>query len=139
MLRAIRVGAAGYVLKWDEDPSRLIAAVREALSGESPMDERLAGRLLKRLAAEGANPDGRSTVQAGRNEPKKDPTVSLTPTELEVLGRVVEGKTNRLIAQELHMSLSTVKRHLERIASKLGVSDRTQVAVKAVELRLLTE
>ena len=51
MLRAIGAGAAGYVLKGD-DPSRLIAAVREALSGEFPMDQRLAGRLLRRLAAE---------------------------------------------------------------------------------------
>jgi len=52
---------------------------------------------------------------------------------------VVAGKTNRIIAQELHMSLSTVKRHLERVASKLGVSDRTQVAVKAIEMGLLPE
>jgi DNA-binding NarL/FixJ family response regulator len=51
MLRAIRAGAAGYVLKGD-DPWRLIAAVRQALSGDSPMDQRLAGRLLRRLAAE---------------------------------------------------------------------------------------
>jgi DNA-binding NarL/FixJ family response regulator len=56
-----------------------------------------------------------------------------------VLGRVVAGKTNRLIAQELHISLSTVKRHLERIVTKLDVSDRTQAAVKAIELGLLPE
>jgi DNA-binding NarL/FixJ family response regulator len=135
MLRAIGAGAAGYVLKGD-DPSRLIAAVREALSGEFPMDQRLAGRLLRRLAAEESPPDYLASATEGRG-PKQPPTISLTPRELEVLGRVVAGKTNRLIAQELHMSLSTVKRHLERIVTKLGVSDRTQAAVKAIELGLL--
>jgi two-component system, NarL family, response regulator LiaR len=137
MLRAIRAGAAGYVLKGD-DPSRLIAAVREALSGESPMDQRLAGRLLRRLAAE-ESPADRSTPATQRQGPKQAPTVSLTPREQEVLSHVVAGKTNRLIAQELHISLSTMKRHLERIVSKLGVSDRTQAAVKAIELGLLPE
>lgn len=133
MLRAIKAGAAGYVLKGD-DPLRLVAAVREALGGESPMDPRLAARLLRRLAAEETSPD-RPVHEA----PKAAAPVPLTPRELEVLGRVVAGKTNRLIAQELHVSLSTVKRHLERVCSKLGVSDRTQAAVKAIELGLLYE
>ena len=62
---------------------------------------------------------------------------SLTPRELGVLRSLATGKTNRQIAHELHLSLSTVKRHLERIISKLGVSDRTQAAVKAVELGLI--
>ena len=137
MLEAIRAGAAGYVLKGD-DPLRLVSAVREALSGESPMDPRLAARLLRRLAAEGRSPDGRPEPEKERAAPRR-PAVSLTPRELEVLGRVVAGKTNRLIAQELHMSLSTVKRHLERVVSKLGVSDRTQAAVRAIELGLLPE
>ncbi len=134
MLRAVRAGAAGYVLK-GEDPLHLIAAVREALGGESPMDPRLAGRLLRRLAAEVQSPDGRGEEEA----PKATPTISLTPRETEVLSRVVAGQTNRAIAQELHMSLSTMKRHLERVVNKLGVSDRTQAAVKAIELGLLPE
>jgi DNA-binding NarL/FixJ family response regulator len=54
----------------------------------------------------------------------------LTPRETEILGHIASGKTNRQIAQELHLSRSTVKRHLEHILSKLGVSDRTQAAVK---------
>jgi DNA-binding NarL/FixJ family response regulator len=47
------------------------------------------------------------------------------------------GKTNRQISQELHLSLSTVKGYLERLISKLGVSDRTQAAVKDIELGLI--
>jgi DNA-binding NarL/FixJ family response regulator len=52
---------------------------------------------------------------------------------------VAEDKTNRLIAKELHMSLSTTKRHLERVISKLGVADRTQAAIKATESRAREE
>ena len=63
---------------------------------------------------------------------------ALTPREMEVLSRIALGETNRQIAEELHISLSTVKRHLERILSKLGVSDRTQAAVKAIEIGLRT-
>jgi DNA-binding NarL/FixJ family response regulator len=56
-----------------------------------------------------------------------------------VLRRLTVGKTNHQIAKELHLSLSTIKGHLERLINKLGVSDRTQAAVKAVELALLPE
>ncbi len=120
----------------------LLGSVREALAGESPMDPRLAGRLLRRLAheEEEANPDGSSPQATPRGEePTGPPLPSLSPRELEVLGHLVAGKTNRQIAQALHMSLSTVKRHLERVTSKLDVSDRTQAAVKAIELGLLPE
>jgi DNA-binding NarL/FixJ family response regulator len=61
----------------------------------------------------------------------------LTPRETEVLARLASGKTNRQIAKELHVSLSTVKRHIEHILPKLKVSDRTQAAVKAREMGLL--
>ena len=144
MLGAVRAGAAGYVLK-SEKPDRLVAAVRGTLSGESPMDAGLAGRLVRRLAAEGESADGRAGSAregAGEEPPAPVPGAAsgpaLTPRELQVLGRVVAGKTNRAIAQELHMSLSTVKRHLERVVRKLGVSDRTQAAVRASELGMLS-
>ena len=138
ILKAIRAGAAGFVLK-GENPGHLIAAVREVLEGEFPMDRGLATRLLRRLAVEERSPDRMPDTALERDATKSSPPVSLSPRELEVLSRVVEGKTNRLIAQELHMSLSTVKRHLERVASKLGVSDRTQIAVKAIEMGLLPQ
>jgi DNA-binding NarL/FixJ family response regulator len=138
MLRAIRAGAVGYFLK-GEDPTLLIGAVREALEGESPMDPRLAGRLLRRLAAEEVNPNASPTRAANEEGPKDTLLPSLSARELEVLRHLVSGEANRRIAQELHVSLSTVKRHLERITSKLGVSDRTQAAVKAIELGLLPE
>jgi DNA-binding NarL/FixJ family response regulator len=139
LMEAVRAGAAGYVLH-SAEPARLLEAVRAVMSGETPLDHGLAMRLLRQLAArEPTSPQKRHELESEGGPSRDAPAVSLSHRELEVLRCVVEGKTNRLIAQELHMSLSTVKRHLERIASKLGVSDRTQVAVKAVELRLLTE
>ncbi len=61
----------------------------------------------------------------------------LTPRELEVLRLVAEGKTNAEIGQSLFVSVGTVKVHVERIIDKLGVSDRTQAAVRAVEFGYL--
>lgn len=127
LLEAIRAGAAGYVLKTAR-PAELIGAIRGTLAGESPVDQELVMKLVRRLAGEGRR----------RAEPRhrSNSSPSLTPRELEVLRCLTEGKTNRQISEGLHLSLSTVKRHLERIIAKLEVSDRTQAAVKAVELGL---
>ena len=129
LLDAIRAGAAGYVLK-GVGPDELVGVARATLGGESPVDQELVMRLVRRLAEEADPPPEPSAAR--REEPG-----SLTPRELGVLRSLATGKTNRQIAHELHLSLSTVKRHLERIISKLGVSDRTQAAVKAVELGLI--
>ncbi len=61
---------------------------------------------------------------------------ALTPRELEVLGLLAQGKSNPQIAQELVISKATAKTHVERIIGKLGVSDRTQAALRAIELGL---
>jgi two-component system, NarL family, response regulator LiaR len=132
LLEAVRAGAAGYVLKTAR-PGDLLAAVRGTLAGESPLDQELVMKLVRRLAEE-------DRPQAEPRSPhisRGDPDLSLTSRELEILQRLAEGKTNRQISEDLHLSLSTVKRHLERIISKLEVSDRTQAAVKAVELGLI--
>jgi DNA-binding NarL/FixJ family response regulator len=126
LLEALRVGAAGFVLK-DANRREVVAAVRQVLNGESPLDPKLAAQLIHRLA--------------GQIPPKEQPARHgdhLTQRELEVLRLVAEGKTNHDIAQTLFVSVGTVKVHVERIIDKLGVSDRTQAAVRAVELGYLT-
>lgn len=134
LLDAIRAGAAGYVLK-EATRRELLGAVRGVLGGESPLDQELSARLLRRLAAgDGSRPHPPPEPPGERQE---SPAGSLTARELDVLALLATGKTNRQIARELHLSLSTVKGHLERLISKLGVSDRTQAAVKAVERGLL--
>jgi len=65
------------------------------------------------------------------------PPGRLSQREREVLQLLTQGQTNREIAQHLFLSVSTVKIHVEHILAKLGVSDRTQAAVRAIELGLL--
>lgn len=129
LLEALRVGAAGYVLK-EATREQVISAVRRVRDGESPLDAELAARLLRRLAAE-------VKVHAPLRTGGKSSPESLTPRELEVLGYTKLGLTNRQISRELSISPGTVKRHIEHIIAKLGVSDRTQAVVRALELGLL--
>ena len=134
MLEAIKSGAAGYVLK-DASWEDLTTSVRRALSGDFPMDPDVAGRLLQRLARETPQQPGADHTGAGGPAGRlSDP---LTPRELEVLQRLTLGRTNSGIAQDLTISVGTAKTHVQRVIRKLGVSDRTQAAVRAVELRLV--
>ena len=131
LLEALKAGAAGYVLK-DAPQEEIIEAVRRISNGESPMDPELAARLLRRLANEGeVQGVARSSNRAAEE------TESLTPRELEVLGLMKLGRTNRGIAADLVISLGTAKNHVEHIMAKLRVSDRTQAVVKALELGIL--
>lgn len=127
LLEALNAGAAGYVLK-DAPADRLISAVHRTLNGESPLNQELATRLLRRLAEE------------KQQEPYSSPSThreplgeALTPRETEVLSLLTTGQTNQQIAQTLTISKGTAKVHVERIIRKLGVSDRTQAAVRAIE------
>jgi two-component system response regulator DegU len=130
LLEALKAGAAGYVLK-DAPRDEVVAAVRRVREGESPLDPELAARLLRRLASEGA---GRGEARGRRGQAPMD---VLTPRELEVMGLMRLGRTNRQIAQDLVISLGTAKNHVEHIIAKLGVSDRTQAVVRALELGIL--
>lgn len=131
LFEALKVGAAGYVLK-DAPQEEIIEAVRRVRNGESPMDPELAARLLRRLASEGEMRRGRHS-----SDGTADDVYYLTPRELEVLGLMKLGLTNRQIAADLVISLGTAKNHVEHIIAKLGVSDRTQAVVKALELGIL--
>jgi two-component system, NarL family, response regulator LiaR len=167
LFEAVKAGAAGYVLK-DASGERLLSAVRRTLEGESPLNQELAMRLLKRLARESRSEGG--SGRASREPPEEadgegdEPQAthpvatrsgahqagsggsaqsggatqieSLTPREVEVLKLLSQGQTNPQIAQNLLFSVSTVKAQVRSILSKLGVSDRTQAAVRAIESRL---
>ena len=123
LLEALKAGTAGYLFK-DVTQNELISAVWQVLRGESMLDKELMLRLFKRLASQSSD---QSELHS----------VGLSPREREVLQLLVRGQTNRGIAQNLMVSVSTVKIHVEHILAKLGVSDRTQAAVRAIELGLL--
>jgi len=135
LFEAIKAGAAGYVLKNATKP-QLSDSIRRTLGGESPLNQELAMEMLRRFALEEESPTERPPKP---EEPSRQPLdESMTDRELEVLPLLASGLTNREIARRLMISPGTVKHHVRHIASKLGVSDRTQAAVRAVELGLLT-
>lgn len=118
LVNAVKVGAAGYVLK-DASRNEVIASIRRVLEGE---------RLL------GACSTAARQRTAGMLEPGVD---LLTPREQDVLRLLARGQTNREIAGNLGIGVGTVKIHVQHIISKLGASDRTHAAVRAMELGYL--
>ena len=135
LLEAIGAGAAGYVLK-GAPVSRLIGAIRRALGGEIPLDQELAARLIRGLSERKAT-DARRGQPAGASVAPRPPAEPLTRREIEVLGLVAQGRSNPQIARELVIAGPTAKTHVQHIISKLGASDRTQAAVRGIELGLV--
>jgi two-component system, NarL family, response regulator LiaR len=134
LLEALRAGACGYVLK-DAPRGAVLGAVRQARDGGAPLDPRLTARLARQLADEGRGaPNRPAGTQNGRAGTATEP---LTAREVEVLRLLARGRTNRQIARDLMFSVHTVKAHVRRILAKLGASDRTEAAVRAMELGLL--
>jgi PAS domain S-box-containing protein len=124
--------------------SYVLAIVRDIT--ERNRTQEFAAQLLRHLSGEemAASSDGPEALLPDiSHEPRvalaEVQTVDLTPREQEALRWLALGKTNRQIAKEMLVSLSSVKAYVVRIIEKLGVSDRTQAAVRAVELGLLPE
>ena len=118
--RAIESGAAGYVLK-GAGRRELLSAVRAVRAGEAVIDP----ALLRDLAGAEATPAG---------SVRRD---SLSPLELDVLRGIVDGLTNREIAERMRWSVATAKKYVQRVLDKMGATDRTQAAVAALRARLL--
>jgi two-component system, NarL family, response regulator LiaR len=125
LLPALEAGAAGYLLK-NSQPTELARAVRAAQAGEAIIDPTAAARLVNVLSGSG---------QGRRGATRLD---QLTDREREVLGLIAQGRANKRIALELGISEKTVKNHVGHVLAKLGVTDRTQAAVLAVQEGLLT-
>ena len=123
LIEALKAGAAGFLLK-DITQPEVITSIRSVLRRESLLNSEVVVRMLGHLYGE----------TSSREEllPKQ-----LSEREYEVLRLLVQGKTNPEIAQQLTISVGTVKIHVEHILAKLGVSDRTQAAVRATQLGLL--
>jgi DNA-binding NarL/FixJ family response regulator len=139
LAEALEAGAAGYVLK-TAHPQEIEDAIHRALDGESPLNQELAKELLVRLMKQAQTAHRPSDLAPegspfGEERPESSSALrTLSQRELDVLGLVAQGKTNQQISKELLVSVSTVKKHVRQVISKLGISDRTQAAVKALEL-----
>jgi NarL family two-component system response regulator LiaR len=125
LLPALEAGAAGYLLK-NSQPAELARAVRAAQAGEAIIDPTAAARLVGLLSGT----DHRRRGAA--------PLDQLTDREREVLALIAQGRANKRIALELGISEKTVKNHVGHVLAKLGVTDRTQAAVLAVQEGILT-
>ena len=117
---ALRAGARGFVLK-DAGPELLVQAIHAAANGDALISPSVTARLLETFAR---GPDRGRFAQ---------PATPLTEREEEVLAKVSHGLTNAEIADELHVSLSTVKTHLASLMSKLNVRNRVELAIWAHE------
>jgi NarL family two-component system response regulator LiaR len=118
---AIQAGASAYLLK-DVSPDDLAAAIRAAGRGEARLHPDVARKLMDALRAEPAA--------------RREPGAGLSEREVEVIRLVAEGLSNREIAGRLVISEKTVKTHLTHILGKLGLDDRTQLAIYALRTGL---
>jgi len=117
---ALKAGARGFLLK-DAGPELLIQAIHAAAGGDALIAPNVTVRLLAAF----------SNVPLGR--PLAQPIEPLTGREEELLITVARGRTNAEIANELHISLSTVKTHLASLMAKLGARNRVEIAMWAYE------
>jgi DNA-binding NarL/FixJ family response regulator len=122
LVEALKAGASGYLLK-GATRAEIVTTVRDVLAGESVLKTDTVMQLLRRMSV--------------REPSEQGQRMQLTRREEDVLRLIALGQTNREIARTLTLTVSTVKTHVEHVIGKLGVSDRTQAAVHAIELGLV--
>jgi NarL family two-component system response regulator LiaR len=135
---AIRAGAQGYLLK-DIQPDELVNAVRQAYQGKTQLHPDIARKLLSAVAAGAPAGEAKLTADTGLHEASTPLPEDLTPRELEVLQLIAAGMSNRAIAEKMVISEKTVKTHVSSVLGKLGVADRTQAAIWALQHGLAGE
>jgi len=118
--RALRAGAAGYIMK-QEATDRVLTAIRRVLSGEVYLSEKLGARMLSQLIG------GRGTKLGGT------PTEELSDRELEVFGLIGQGHGTRPIAEKLHLSVKTIESHRAHIKEKLNLKNATELVHHAIQ------
>jgi DNA-binding NarL/FixJ family response regulator len=116
---AIQAGASGYLLK-DTPRDEVVKAVRGTVTGKVYVDPSVAGKVLRQASSR-------------QTQPATLITSKLTDREIEVLRLIARGLSNTDIADRLFLSEGTVRNHVSSILAKLGVADRTQAAVIAIQ------
>ncbi|WP_091063411.1 response regulator [Micromonospora humi] len=123
VLRALRAGASGFLLK-DTPPAEIVAAVRRVAAGEATLSPAVTRKLIAHVTA-AAPPPG--------PDPKRERAVrllgGLSEREREVALLLGRGRTNAEISAELFMSVATVKAYVSRLLTKLDLNNRVQVAL----------
>jgi DNA-binding NarL/FixJ family response regulator len=127
VLRALRAGAAGFLLK-DTPPAQIVEAVRQVAAGTPVLSPTVTKRLIARVAE--TDTSTRRTQAATR-------LATLNPREREVAVEVGRGKSNAEIATTLHLSIPTVKTHVSAVLTKLDLNNRVQIALLTHDAGLL--
>ncbi|GAB3269654.1 transcriptional regulator [Arthrobacter pigmenti] len=117
ILAAVEAGASGYMLK-DAEPAKIQQAVHSAAAGQTALAPEVAARLMGRI---------------------QNPEPNLSNREIQLVGLLAKGMSNRAIAKELFISEATVKTHLVHIYDKLGVDNRTAAISVARERRIIRD
>jgi DNA-binding NarL/FixJ family response regulator len=119
VLRALRAGASGFLLK-DTPPAQIVDAVRRVAAGDPILSPRITRRLIDLVAADD-----------GSRERARASLGGLSSREHEVVLAIAQGKSNAELAAELFLSVATVKAHVSHILAKLQLDNRTQIALLA--------
>jgi DNA-binding NarL/FixJ family response regulator len=125
----LKAGASGFMLK-DAPPAELLAAIRTVAGGDAVLAPTTTRRLIDQFA--------RLLPDPGQQQDRDAVLSKLTDREQTVFAELAAGRSNREIATELHLSEGTVKIHVGRILTKLGLRDRVQAVVLAYESGLIT-
>ncbi|MFF5263482.1 response regulator [Actinomadura viridis] len=125
VLRALRAGAAGFLLK-DTPPPKIVEAVRQVAAGDPILSPSVTRRLMDRAAG-----------RADAYQRARDALAVLSPREHDVAVAVARGRSNAEIAAELFMGVATVKAHVSSVLGKLGLDNRTQIALLAHDADLV--
>ncbi|MFF0300795.1 response regulator [Streptomyces sp. NPDC004562] len=129
VLRALRAGAAGFVLK-DTPPAEIVDAVRKVAAGDPVLSPTVTRQLMDHAAG---------TAADTRRAHARERLTALNDREREVAVAVGRGLSNAEIAGELYMSVATVKTHVSRVLAKLDLNNRVQIALLAYDAGLLEE
>ena len=128
VVRALRDGATGFLLK-DTPPAAIVDAVRKVADGEPMLSPSVTAQLIRQARRPRRAPRDRATRRAAAGR--------LSEREHEVAVAVGGGKSNAEIADDLYMSVATVKAHVSRILTKLDASNRVQIAICVHDAGLL--
>lgn len=125
VVEALRAGASGFLLK-STRPQRLVEAIRSVAAGDPTLSPSVTTQLISRLTgpAMAAGPAASTRTEAARAR-----LARLTEREVEVAQALGRGLSNAEIARDLYMGVPTVKAHVSRVLTKLGVDNRTQIAL----------
>ncbi|MFI6438471.1 response regulator [Streptomyces sp. NPDC050759] len=129
VLRALRAGAAGFVLK-DTPPAEILAAVRRVAAGDPVLSPTVTRQLMEHAVGSAAD------IRRAR---ARERVAALNDREREVAVAVGQGLSNAEIAAALYMSVATVKTHVSRVLAKLDLNNRVQIALLAYDAGLLEQ